>query len=142
MLFRINIVDCLYLSPLFSPIFPCTTHFKPDPAYRGFRLSLVVNEAWDLYQNEVGQVGRKNGKLDARRRFRGEDKNGIAPGGILPLPARFVCQELLRIGASDSFENSGDPNEDDRAAKRHDNRANQPSGRPDSQTPEKPTTKP
>ena len=71
MSFIINILHDYDFSLLFSPVFPCTTPFEPDPPYRGFPPKLVVNEERDLYQNEVGQVGPTNGKLETGARFKG-----------------------------------------------------------------------
>src|SRR5208282_310727 len=84
MLFIINTLARLYFSPSFSPVFPCTTPFKPDPAYRGFRPSLIVRERPNSYQDRAGQVMRGGRGCGLGPSPEGRIKLNRADGGVCP----------------------------------------------------------
>jgi hypothetical protein len=79
-------------------------------------------------------------------RFTMSSKRKIAPteefasGSAMFLPG--ITSDCFGNEALGSFQDPGDPNEDDSANKGDDDRANHPSGRPDAQTAEKPAAKP
>ena len=85
----------------------------------------------------MGQIGQRSRALEL---LAGKLERKIALAGTFVPAARFSILGLGRDEASDSFQEAGNPNQDDGADESDDDRAKHTSGRPNSKTAKKPAT--